>query len=666
MNVARLPEALGLGLLAGLALALTDCGRFGFEEARFDASVGCGVNPANDPTCPGICAETCRAADDDCDGVTDADAALTECVASDCDFGFADCNGDDPNGCEVDLTDPNHCSCSNACTSGPHVQSGVCTRSGCSYSCEPNYEDCTASVGCETDLLETSSCGDCNNNCNALPAVALATCTLDGDGPVCGISSCTGGHGNCNGDASDGCEEPTSTSALNCGACSGQPGHQPCTNLPNVDTSTCSGGSCGIIACAGNYEDCDGDPQNGCERNPAVDPPCCDVNADVDGDGSNDCVDLCRTDPGKTTPGVCGCFIVEGSTDSDGDGAVDCTDACVENPNVQGDCQRKRKRLTVQGSEVPSAQAGFPVLVRIASDASLALYADPTGLDISFQDAAGTPLPFERESYTSSTGALVAWVKMDLTGANQDFYVYYGAGDLSEKSTAGAVWDSEYEAVYHLQDLTDSTSHGRDCSDRGTTSHASGQIGVGRDFNGNAELIGPRGVLPTGDSFWTVSYWGLAQPSNASGDDEQWAVSTQDFAQDGMSIGIETPPAISNNGNMLTYVSGWQAYGGTVMPDAVWARVDARVYMSSNGYVEYSLDGGAWERKNLDTNPLRHTNGSYISIGGEEANTDENWLGQLDEVRISSTLRSNDWLQAEYNNQRAGSTFVSVGVEESL
>jgi hypothetical protein len=624
---------------------------------------------------------TCTASDADCDGVIDANAALTDCVGADasactsgacvvsnCDVGFADCDGDYLNGCEVDLTDPTHCSsCGNVCTSGPQVLGGACMSSGCSYSCQPNYADCTASVGCETGLLETSSCGDCNNNCNALAAVAVATCTLGGGGsPVCGIGSCTSGNGDCNGDASDGCEEPTSASALNCGACSGQPGHQPCTDLPNVDNSTCIGGSCNIIACTGNYEDCDGDPQNGCERNPAVDPPCCDVNADADSDGSNDCVDLCPTDPGKTTPGVCGCSIVEGTTDSDGDGAVDCVDACVQNPNVQGVCQRKRKRLTVQGSEVPSAQAGFPVLVRFASDASLALYADPTGLDIYFQDTAGNPLPFERESYTSNTGALVAWVKMDLTGANQDFYIYYGDGDLSEKSTAAAVWDSEYEAVYHLQDLTDSTSHARNCTNRGTTPYASGHIGVGKDFNGNAELLGPRGVLPTADSYWTVSYWGFAHPNDSSGDNEQWAISTQDFAQDGMTIGIETPPATSNNGSMLTYVSGWREYGGTVMPDAAWAHVDARVYMNSNGYVEFSINGGAWERRNLNTEPIRHTNGSYISIGGEEANTDENWLGQLDEVRISSTLRSNDWLRAEYNSQRAGSTFVSVGVEESL
>jgi hypothetical protein len=47
---------------------------------------------------------------------------------------------------------------------------------------------------------------------------------------------------------------------------------------------------------------------------------------DSDGDGSNDCKDLCPNDKGKTAPGVCGCGIAD--TDTDGDGAADCKDLC--------------------------------------------------------------------------------------------------------------------------------------------------------------------------------------------------------------------------------------------------------------------------------------------------------------------------------------------------
>ncbi len=48
---------------------------------------------------------------------------------------------------------------------------------------------------------------------------------------------------------------------------------------------------------------------------------------DDDDDGVADAVDGCPTDPGKVTPGQCGCFQAE--TDSDGDGTADCDDDCA-------------------------------------------------------------------------------------------------------------------------------------------------------------------------------------------------------------------------------------------------------------------------------------------------------------------------------------------------
>ena len=62
------------------------------------------------------------------------------------------------------------------------------------------------------------------------------------------------------------------------------------------------------------------------------------------------------------------------------------------------------------------------------------------GTDIYFTSDGTITLPFARVSYDSGTGALGAWVKMDLTGANQVFYMHYGDGDVAEKSTASSVW----------------------------------------------------------------------------------------------------------------------------------------------------------------------------------------------------------------------------------
>jgi hypothetical protein len=60
---------------------------------------------------------------------------------------------------------------------------------------------------------------------------------------------------------------------------------------------------------------------------------------DDDGDGSADSLDGCPRDPLKTSPGTCGCGVVDSTTDSDGDGVIDCVDNCPSVPNAsQSDC----------------------------------------------------------------------------------------------------------------------------------------------------------------------------------------------------------------------------------------------------------------------------------------------------------------------------------------
>jgi hypothetical protein len=56
---------------------------------------------------------------------------------------------------------------------------------------------------------------------------------------------------------------------------------------------------------------------------------------DSDGDGVDDCNDGCPYDPNKTSPGVCGCGVVEDLGDDDLDGVLNCFDNCPLNPNPQ-------------------------------------------------------------------------------------------------------------------------------------------------------------------------------------------------------------------------------------------------------------------------------------------------------------------------------------------
>jgi hypothetical protein len=56
---------------------------------------------------------------------------------------------------------------------------------------------------------------------------------------------------------------------------------------------------------------------------------------DGDGDGVPDCLDLCKTDPAKSSPGECGCGKSDG--DSDRDLVPDCLDKCRNAPDIDKD-----------------------------------------------------------------------------------------------------------------------------------------------------------------------------------------------------------------------------------------------------------------------------------------------------------------------------------------
>jgi len=124
-------------------------------------------------------------------------------------------------------------------------------------SCNAGWGNCDGNQanGCETSLTTLSNCGACGRTCdlaNASESCASGTCTL---------TSCNAGWGNCDGNATNGCETNLLTSTANCGSCGNN-----CLSLPHVSSASCSSGSCSISGCANAYAECDNVVSNGCER----------------------------------------------------------------------------------------------------------------------------------------------------------------------------------------------------------------------------------------------------------------------------------------------------------------------------------------------------------------------------------------------------------------
>ena len=96
-----------------------------------------------------------------------------------CPEGFADCDGELSNGCEATLeTSPLNCgACGVACAS-VH-QDALCSAGTCIALCQAGFADCDgdASNGCEVDTAnDPAHCGACARSCSA--SCAYATCDI--------------------------------------------------------------------------------------------------------------------------------------------------------------------------------------------------------------------------------------------------------------------------------------------------------------------------------------------------------------------------------------------------------------------------------------------------------------------------------------------------------
>jgi hypothetical protein len=229
--------------------------------------------PGTQTCCAGACVDPvsnvahCGRCDNRCAAPNASAACMNgSCAVGACTAPFADCDRDPANGCEANtLSDVAHCgACGAACPALPHAAS-VCAAGRCAFTCDAGFADCdrNPSNGCEVDLGTTEAhCGACGTVCN--PPNAVPSCVAG----RCAIAACAAGFGDCDGNPSNGCEADTNTAVSHCGRCG-----NACPARPSAFPG-CLGGAC-VTSCVMGFQDCDGVDANGCEADVRVDPANC-------------------------------------------------------------------------------------------------------------------------------------------------------------------------------------------------------------------------------------------------------------------------------------------------------------------------------------------------------------------------------------------------------
>jgi len=240
------------------------------------------------------------------------------CTWTGCDAGWANCDGQNKDGCETHVAvDKKNCgSCGHSCGGQfPHVKSVSCQGGKCSWSgCDVGWGDCDGkpATGCETNLSnDVSDCGACGVDCKAVVNNASGPSCAGG---ACGYASCKEGFADCDGVPKNGCEASLASDVANCGACA-----KGCEGVfAHVSKAMCEGGACTWAGCAAGWGNCDGSFKTACET---------DLTATVEHCGTcgNSCVGLANTQGATCAAGACtwaGCDV--GFADCDGDPKSGC------------------------------------------------------------------------------------------------------------------------------------------------------------------------------------------------------------------------------------------------------------------------------------------------------------------------------------------------------
>jgi len=345
-----------------------------------------------------------------------------------------------------------------------------------------------------------------------------------------------------------------------------------------------------------------------------------------------------------------------------------------------------RKQIDISAIMTPSTQTDFPVLISIGSDVNLSSNAQTDGDDILFTLSDGTTkLSHEIEVYTTATGELVAWVKVPSLSGSSDttIYMYYGYGSASNQESVSNTWDSNFIAVWHLAEDPSITTDG-DCGG------GSVEVCDSTGNNNDADTIGTSPTVITAqienglDLDGTLTTGGYLAPPIGSGLNitgsqitlEGW-MRTPVGGVDGDEAVINKLPVVLGDLSDYPYLLGVEGFGGSL--DGTNCRISA-----SGGDVRVNIAAvprGVWvylvcryDGSNVDTfvnnslivsSPLTGSIniGSGIRLGARRDN--RRYEGDMDELRISDIVRSDDWLTTTYNNQNSPGSYQTVSAEEA-
>ncbi len=330
-----------------------------------------------------------------------------------------------------------------------------------------------------------------------------------------------------------------------------------------------------------------------------------------------------------------------------------------------------RKAITLdtsnKGTSLAQPAGRVPLLIRLHPGNFQFDGVAPNGSDVRFIGSDGkTPLNYQIESFDPVLGVAQIWLDVpDLqANAQQTVWMYYGNGKAPAQSSGAASFDADYALVYHFDDAAgsppkDATAYSNHAQSGTPRPVDGGIIGKAGRFDGSTVVTLPNSAslnTAAGGSF-SFSAWIKL--------DAVPATPTLLYArrQDGKALLIGL-----DGGAPFVEVDGAQTQrssAGEALKAGQWAYI---VVTAAQGQVNLYVDGRAYATLAATLPALT----SAATVGGDMPSSAAagsspafaNFVGQMDELRLSRVARSAALIQADASAQGAESRLIQYGEDE--
>ncbi len=391
-----------------------------------------------------------------------------------------------------------------------------------------------------------------------------------------------------------------------------------------------------------------------------------------------------------TTPTVLGAYVGLDLVKPDGNLWYSASDETLTDPAHKFPSFRYRKVITIPSAEIYGTVNDYPVLIqfedtdlhdtsKVRSDASDILFASgDTILDHEIEEFI--------QDYPVNTALLVAWVKMNLTsGVDNYVTMYYGSPVVDHLENPAGVWSNDFEAVWHLGESAasgsthyDSSGNGYDGSRNGN-SQSFARAGYGQVFDGIGEYIAIDETLTPENDILVTGWFRLPSTHSSSSPNTQVIMEKYIDINHDMAIalvGIDYDNYPVANGSLVFKME-------SSPNSAVYKWTQTTTWVQNQWYFiacyadeDNPSNNKIWVNMNWDTaagqvGSTNQANVSYVEewrLGGGDYDSGHEgsgyFGGQLDEFRVSNSLRSDGWLRNEVRNQYNTDSFLNPGTEQ--